>query len=118
MARVRIARAEVRPVPKPQRPIEWEFRAWLRTQRCCLSICRSSGAIRTHAAHVRSRGAGGADRNNLVPLCAVHHAQQHAIGTKAFVARLHVDLAREAKKYWRAWRVLVSQRRTRERFAF
>lgn len=71
-----------------------------------------------HAAHVRSRGAGGADPNNLVPLCAMHHTYQHAVGTKTFEARCRVDLKPEAKKYWRAWRLLVARWGKRGRLTF
>lgn len=115
---VKTSRSELHPVPKTRRRIERGFRAWLRTQRCCVPSCRSSVAIRVHAAHVRSRGAGGADANNLVPLCALHHTQQHTIGTTAFEIRLGVHLAHEAKKYWRAWRILVAGRGRRARFPF
>lgn len=38
------------------------------------------------AAHVRARGMGGCngDRKDLVPLCWLHHEQQHRIGNRAF----------------------------------
>ena len=112
------SRAELHPVPKPHRRIERGFRSWLRTQRCCVPDCRSSGAVRVQAAHVRSRGAGGADPNNLVPLCARHHVQQHTIGQRTFEARFHVDLTWEAHKYWRAWRILAARAGARARPAF
>ncbi len=111
-----MAPRELHPVPKPRRRIERGFRAWLRSQPCCIPGCQRSG--RTHAAHVRSRGAGGADPNNLVPLCARHHAEQHARGMVTFQARAHVNLAGEARKYWRAWCVLRSRAHARTRFAF
>ncbi len=114
---MKTSRSELHPVPKPRRRVERGFRAWLRT-RCCVPGCRGGAAARVHAAHVRGRGAGGADPHNLVPLCALHHAQQHTIGTKAFEARVGVDLTREARKYWRAWRILVRRRGRHERFGF
>lgn len=40
------------------------------------------------AAHVKSRGAGGADFGNLIPLCRWHHARQHEVGIQTF-AELH-----------------------------
>jgi hypothetical protein len=118
MRLVKRSRAEFHPVPKPRRRIERGFRAWLRTQRCCVPGCRSSVAVRVHAAHVRSRGAGGADANNLVPFCAVHHAEQHMIGTAAFEARVGVTLTHEAKKYWRAWRIVLVTRGGHQRSVF
>lgn len=44
------------------------------------------------AAHVRSRGAGGADVGNTVPLCRICHREQHRIGIKSFEAKYGVDL--------------------------
>lgn len=36
-------------------------------------------------AHVVSRGAGGKDRGNVVPLCRKHHMRQHAVGWRRFL---------------------------------
>jgi hypothetical protein len=35
-------------------------------------------------AHVKSRGAGGADRGNIVALCHAAHMEQHTIGLRSF----------------------------------
>lgn len=52
---------------------------------------------RIHAAHARSRGAGGT-RRDLVPLCELHHREQHQRGIKTFEADHGLDLAGEAAK--------------------
>ena len=63
--------------------------AWIRTLHCeaqdgaWIDGCRPcAGAI--ECAHVVSRGAGGADFGNCVPLCRSHHRQQHDFGIKTF----------------------------------
>jgi hypothetical protein len=52
------------------------------------------------AAHVRSRGAGGNDEANLVPLCRDHHQEQHRIGIRSFETRYGLDLKAEAHALW------------------
>lgn len=44
------------------------------------------------AAHVKSRGAGGGWKNNLVPLCRRHHRQQHDMGADTFAWHHQIDL--------------------------
>lgn len=39
------------------------------------------------AAHVKSRGAGGKWKNNIVGLCKGHHFEQHAVGMIEFTKR-------------------------------
>jgi hypothetical protein len=43
-------------------------------------------------AHVKTRGAGGGDRNNVIPLCRLHHARQHRIGIRSFAIEHGLDL--------------------------
>lgn len=43
-------------------------------------------------AHVTSRGAGGGHVANIVPLCRLHHSEQHDIGIPAFEALHGVSL--------------------------
>lgn len=51
-------------------------------------------------AHVKSRGAGGGDHGNVVPLCAGAHNEQHTAGSKTFAKRWNVDLQAEADLLW------------------
>lgn len=53
---------------------------------------------RVEAAHIRSRGAGGDDRGNLIPLCGNHHGEQHAKGIRSFATKYRLDLAAEAQR--------------------
>lgn len=55
-----------------------------RTMDCC--ACGRPGP--SDPAHVRSRGAGGRDKGNIVPLCRPCHNLQHAKGMKTFEAGL------------------------------
>jgi len=65
-------------------------------------VCRAPAP--SDPAHVRTRGAHGQDRANVVPLCREHHLQQHAYGIASFEARMSarygwpVDLAAEARR--------------------
>ena len=56
-----------------------------------------------HPAHVKSRGAGGPDIGNIVPLCARHHHQQHNVGIKTFQAIYTLDLAWIARRLTEAY---------------
>ena len=47
----------------------------------------------TVCAHVKARGAGGADRGNVVPMCVKHHSEQHEQGIESFQSFYGIDLA-------------------------
>ena len=68
-----------------------------RDHMCCIrnSVCR--GRIDKH--HVRTRGAGGKDENNIVPLCRLHHQEIHRIGRKTFAIKYDINLEELARKY-------------------
>ena len=63
----------------------------------------------TEACHVKNRGAGGVDRNNLYPGCAWAHDEQHRIGIRSFEKRWDIDLKAEAVKLWREYQGLHEQ---------
>ena len=65
--------------------------AWIRTLPCTADTAWCSGRI--ECAHVVSRGAGGDDRGNTVPLCLRHHREQHSIGIRSFEQSFRFDLA-------------------------
>lgn len=47
--------------------------------------CLVCGSLPSDVAHIRSRGAGGGNKEwNLMPLCRPHHSRQHFIGWKRF----------------------------------
>jgi hypothetical protein len=74
--------------------------AWIRTLECCVPERGRRNWIdggrdcagRIECAHVRSRGAGGPDVANTVPLCTRHHREQHAIGIFTFQHRYGANL--------------------------
>ena len=83
-----------------------DYAAYVRTLPCVLTAAfwrrlgRSSPLGEPHrcaphgyveAMHVRSRGAGGPDRGNLLPGCPKAHAEQHAIGIESWAAKWGLD---------------------------
>lgn len=42
--------------------------------------------------HIRSRGAGGKEKGNLVPMCYNHHAIVHSMGKLTFQYNYQVNL--------------------------
>jgi hypothetical protein len=78
---------------------------WIRTLACCVAGREASStrcwpcAGRVECAHVVSRGAGGFDVANTVPLCTRHHRQQHAMGIQSFEDRYRIDLEMKALYY-------------------
>jgi Putative HNHc nuclease len=75
-----------------------EYAEWIARQPCVVKP--SLRWLRTEAAHVRSRGAGGHAEGNLVSLCRVHHQEQHDIGIKSFQAKYRLDLKAIAASLW------------------
>lgn len=49
-------------------------------------------------AHLKSRGAGGADTGNIVPLCTGHHQRLHRIGQRQFEYEIGKKLRPIAKR--------------------
>lgn len=81
-----------------------DYRAWIRKQVCAIpatSTWLPDWSLRAviHACHVQSRGAGGRDYGNLVPMCATHHAEQHTIGQRSFERKHGVNLKNLAAYY-------------------
>ena len=98
------------------RGVDEDFRAYVREQPCCIGSdsteggCYWWGALPAHrnaylneACHVKTRGAGGGDRGNMVSMCKGHHREQHIVGIRSF-ERVHaVDLKALAASYWRRY---------------
>lgn len=81
--------------------VDRAYRAWIREHPCLL--CRYSFGP-SEAAHVTSRGAGGKDIGNMVPLCKAHHVSQHIIGIRSFERLNNVNLRAEALRYAELYR--------------
>jgi hypothetical protein len=71
------------------------FAEYIREQWCC--CC---GAPGSDPHHVKSRGAGGQDENNLVPLCRTCHTSVHTRGRATFEKFLGFSLTDLATEYW------------------
>ena len=74
--------------PKRRAP---KYVAWIRKQSCSMlgkivnnyyHVCLGP----VEAAHLKSRGAGGGDRENCLSLCSFSHGTQHTIGLKSWAA--------------------------------
>lgn len=53
--------------------------------------------------HVKTRGAGGIDADNLVPLCRYHHDEVGRIGSISFQVQYNIDLGAVAKRVFEAF---------------
>ena len=89
---------------------EWpEYRDFIRKYRCI--VCQATGGKDKNGNpvedeglyvpelvyisdphHVTTRGAGGPDAENLVPLCRFHHSELHQMGRIAFELKYNIDL--------------------------
>lgn len=56
------------------------------------------------AAHLTSRGAGGADIANAVILCRKHHSRQHSMGATSFERFYNINLQDRAQALAARWR--------------
>lgn len=74
------------------------FRAWITGQRCVVPGCDRAGDP-AHLPRVKSHG----DVENIVPLCRVHHVEQHTIGRESFALKYALDLLALAREYWRRY---------------
>jgi 5-methylcytosine-specific restriction endonuclease McrA len=72
--------------------------AWIRTLSCANCLWQGPN----HAHHVKTRGSGGQDEGNLVPLCSTCHSRVHQVGVETFSRQMGIDLADIADKLWAA----------------
>ena len=84
-----------------------DFLNWITTFRCV--ACGSPGQIhedatyRTAPAHIKSRGSGGEDIGNVVPLCYRCHTQQHTQGWATFKKACNLNPRAIAEKFAQEW---------------
>jgi hypothetical protein len=75
---------------------------FVRGFQCSVENERCGGTIQ--AAHVRIGGNAGMGikpgDDRTIPLCGIHHAEQHAIGETSFEARYGISMAEIAAKIW------------------
>lgn len=72
-----------------------DFVEYIREQWCC--CCGTPGS---DPHHVKTRGAGGQDEKNLVPLCRICHTTVHTRGRVTFERMMGVSLEALALDYW------------------
>src|SRR5947208_495541 len=110
----RTARLKVRGKSRFPKRRDLAYTKWIRTLPCLLWARVTPPDYGRHwtdhscwgalqVCHVRSRGAGGDDRGNVVPLCARAHAEQHRIGIRSFQARWGIDLKAEAERLYQQY---------------
>lgn len=83
------------------------FAQWVADFRCCIGYYGLDpshdcplGYLGSEAAHIKSRGAGGDDARNIVPLCRYHHQEQHTMGIKSFQKKYGIVLQDFADHFW------------------
>lgn len=91
---------------KAKKPKRWilkrrddAYRAWVKALPCTLHdvaghVCW--GPVDPH--HVKTRGAGGSDAANLIPVCRGFHDEIHQRGRRTTEALYGLDLAHEAAR--------------------
>ena len=75
---------------------------WIRGHECAVDWHLHIG--RTEAAHVRTATDGGTSLKPsdcwTIPLCAMHHAEQHQIGERTFELRYKIPMRSIAEQLW------------------
>lgn len=86
-------RVPVKPVNRERRAERLETAYGPQAKLCReLPCCACGRRAPSEPAHVRSRGAGGKDRGNVLPLCRTHHGDQHTMGWKRFAEERDLDV--------------------------
>lgn len=62
--------------------------------------------------HVRSRGAGGSDIDNVIPLCRRHHQMFHQEGLPRMEDKYGTKFNSLARAFGRKWRTKKARERT------
>ena len=82
-----------------------ELREWVAKQKCLLVGLVHQETKRPHAcwppiecAHVKARGAGAPDWDNVIPLCANAHRALHFLGPRTFMWIWQIHLTPLARK--------------------
>lgn len=68
----------------------------IKSQRCL--VCNS---VQVDVAHIKTKGSGGFDEEwNLMPLCRIHHTEQHKIGIVTFAIKYYSVHEHLAENGW------------------
>ena len=93
--------------------VDEAYRTWIRERLCAVAGPNYGPGQRycdfwpwrpgMECAHLKTRGSGGEDGGNIVPLCPAHHEEQEG-RTAEFEARYGVDLSAIAADLWVRYR--------------
>lgn len=72
------------------------YKEFIKKQECCIKPCNNY-IVDPH--HVKTRGAGGKDEENLIPLCRKHHTELHTIGRMSFQIKYDLDYEKLIQHY-------------------
>ena len=93
------ARSGIKRSPERHWPIHEE---WVRGHRCIVPGCRRSPCQFCHVRSAANAGTGLKPHASFgVPMCDLHHREQHRIGQPGFESKHHIDLFRTAAMYFR-----------------
>ena len=101
-------RPRKRNAPRPAEKSALGYLKWLRGRECVVCCMKGySSASRIEAAHVDYAGGKGvgtkvADKH-AIPMCGVHHAEQHSLGWNTFEGKYRFNAADFARQFWKAW---------------
>ena len=92
LKRTRLKRKGKRMFPKGE---DQAYLAYIRILPCLLSTKYGcSGPTEPH--HVKTKGAGGPDQGNTIPLCRLHHTEWHDKGRIGWQMKYEIDAPKEA----------------------
>ena len=108
--------SKLSPAPKPRHKAQKKrfharrdpaYQDWVRERPCLLWIARGHWSSEprhyclgvVQVCHVKSRGAGGFDHENIIPLCAGAHDEQGR-GIKSFERKWGIKLGTAALALW------------------
>lgn len=77
------------------------FKDWIKKQPCIVGL---SCMGRIHCHHIKTRGAGGKDESNLLPLCAKHHYELHKIGKDTFAKKYNLNYEYLKRVFFRLYK--------------
>ena len=67
-------------------------------------VRHDDGVFYNAPAHLKSKGSGGGEESNLLPLCYECHTEQHKLGWPEFEKRNEINAAQIAAKFARLFK--------------
>lgn len=82
--------------PKQKRHLDLKFREWVRQFPCVICDQRP-----VDVSHLKTKGSGGGDAENIVPKCRKHHIVWGTSLGREKIEREYGDLTYEAREFWK-----------------